>query len=266
MTSPLLQGLLQDLTSEGQQLDELIAGLPARAWTTPTPAEGWTIAHQIAHLTWTDKLALSAVTDPHRFCAIKDSSRDTATEVDAAAATGAALPPGELLASWRASRSALALALATVPPGVSIPWMGPDMGGPSMATARLMETWAHGVDVRDALGRLTPANHRLRAIAHLGVRTRDFSFLQRSLPAPRSEFLVELTGPDGETWTWGPADAKQQVSGPALDFCLRVTRRRHRDDLALKAVGIDANKWLDIAQAFAGPPGHERPATVGPNF
>jgi len=265
VTESLLLALLRDLTDEGQQLDELVAGLPAEAWATPTPARGWTIAHQIAHLTWTDELTMSAVTDPRRFRANRGTERGPSTQIDAAANAGAALPPDVMLTRWRTSRAGLASALASLPPGVSIPWMGPDMSGPSMATARLMETWAHGVDIRDALHQPTPASRRLRAVAHLGVRTRDFSFHQRSLPPPETEFRVELTGPGGETWTWGPADATQRVSGPALDFCLRVTRRRHRDDLALKAVGTDADRWLTIAQAFAGPAGDDRPSLNTPN-
>ena len=127
-----------------------------------------------------------------------------------------------------------------------------------MATARLMETWAHGVDVRDALGRPIGESRRLDHVAHLGVRTRDFAFRQNGLTPPAEEFRVELTAPDVGTWTWGPEDAAQQVTGPALDFCLRVTRRRHRADLALEATGPDADRWLDLAQAFAGPPGAER--------
>jgi uncharacterized protein (TIGR03084 family) len=127
-----------------------------------------------------------------------------------------------------------------------------------MATARLMETWAHGGDVTDALNLPPSVSPRLRAVAHLGVRTRDFAYAVRGLPVPAEPFRVELESPDGDTWTWGPVDAAQRITGPALDFCLRVTRRRHRADLALVAVGPDAGRWLDIAQAFAGPPGEDR--------
>jgi uncharacterized protein (TIGR03084 family) len=132
------------------------------------------------------------------------------------------------------------------------------MSAASMATARLMETWAHGVDVRDALGRPSPATSRLRAVAHLGVRTRDFAFGVHGQTPPAEAFRVELTGPDGELWTWGPPEAAQRVTGPALDLCLRVTQRRARADLALSAEGADADRRLDLAQAFAGPPGAGR--------
>jgi uncharacterized protein (TIGR03084 family) len=256
----LLTGLLADLAAEGRELDDLVAPLPTAGWTTPTPAAGWTIAHQIAHLTWTDEVALRAATDPEGFRTdVVAGAPDVTAVVDAAAAAGAATAPPELLARWRTSRAALTSALSALPPGTALPWFGPDMSAPSMATARLMETWAHGVDVRDALDRLIPATARLRAVAHLGVRTRGFAFRQHSLTPPAAEIRVELTAPDGEVWTWGPPEAPQQVTGPALDFCLRVTQRRHRDDLALQAVGADAQRWLDLAQAFAGPPGAGRP-------
>jgi uncharacterized protein (TIGR03084 family) len=66
---------------------------------------------------------------------------------------------------------------------------------------------------------------------------------------------VELRAPDGEVWTWGPVDAAQRVRGSALDFCYLVTQRRPHADLDVAADGPDAQVWLTIAQAFAGPPG-----------
>ena len=124
-----------------------------------------------------------------------------------------------------------------------------------MATARLMETWAHGLDVADALGVKPAATGRLKSIAHIGVRTRDFAYAVHGLTPPAEPFLVELRAPDGSTWTWGPADAAQSVTGSAEDFCMLVTQRRPRAELDVVSRGADAEKWLTIAQAFAGPPG-----------
>ncbi len=179
--------------------------------------------------------------------------------VDEAATEGARETPERLLGRWRAGRAALAEELAALPDDARLPWFGPPMSVPSMATARLMETWAHGLDVTDALRTPPSVSPRLRHVAHIGVRTRDFAFRQHGLPPPAQEFRVELAAPDGGTWTWGPDDAAQRVTGSALDFCLRVTQRRHRDDLGLTAVGPDADRWLELAQAFAGPPGPGRP-------
>ena len=87
------------------------------------------------------------------------------------------------------------------------------------------------------------------------MRTRNYSYSVHEEEPPAEEFRVELTAPSGELWTWGPEDAAQSVRGPAYDFCLLVTQRVNRADTDLVAVGADAEHWLDIAQAFAGPPG-----------
>ncbi len=211
-------------------------------------------------------MATLAVSDPQRF--LREAQHALATRgadyVDRAANDGAVLPPAELLTAWRAGRAELARTLAAVPDGTKLTWFGPPMSATSMATARLMETWAHGQDMTEALGLASAPTARLRHVAHLGARTRDFAYLVHDRPVPDEPFRIELTAPDGELWTWGPAEAAQRITGPALDFCLLVTQRRHRADLALQAEGADADEWLGIAQAFAGPPGAGRaPATAG---
>ncbi|MEU9120355.1 TIGR03084 family metal-binding protein [Streptomyces sp. NPDC048506] len=258
--------VLADLGAESEELDALVAGLPAGRWRTPTPAEGWTVAHQIAHLAWTDRQALLSATDPEGFVrAAREALASPLTFVDEAAEAGAKTPPAELLAEWRAGRAELQRALAARPTGEKLPWYGPPMSVASMATARLMETWAHGQDVADALGVTRLPTPRLRHIARLGVRTRDFAYATHRMTPPDEEFRVELRAPDGTVWEYGPAAARQRVTGTALEFCLLVTQRAHRDALpSLRAEGADAERWLGIAQAFAGPPGKGRgPASGG---
>lgn len=251
--------LVADLRAESDDLDALVAPLPAAAWSTPTPAAGWTIAHQIAHLLWTDRVALLSVTDEPAFnVVLGEAAQDPTGFVDRAAEELAVTPPAVMLGSWRDTRSQLHDALQTVADGRKLPWFGPPMSAASMATARLMETWAHGLDVADALGVQRPATARLRSIAHIGVRTRDFAFAVHGRTPPAEPFHVELTAPDGTTWSWGPDDAAQRVTGSAEDFCLLVTQRRPRAALDVHAVGDDAAAWLTIAQAFAGPPGAGR--------
>ncbi|MFH0245651.1 TIGR03084 family metal-binding protein [Streptomyces sp. HK10] len=266
--------VLEDLRHEGEELDALVAPLAEAAderWTAVTPAPGWTVAHQIAHLAWTDERALLAARDPGAFRSEAEAAfEDPAavdTYVDDGARRGAELPPGALLALWRSGRRTLAGALqelAARPGKRRIPWYGPSMSPAGMATARLMETWAHGEDITEALGVRREPTARLRHVARLGVRTRDFAHLVNGLEPPPEPFRVELTPPPavgtgpGELWAYGPADAPQRVSGPALDFCLLVIRRVHRDDTALRATGAGAERWLSVAQAFAGPPGAGR--------
>ncbi|PQP51839.1 maleylpyruvate isomerase family mycothiol-dependent enzyme, partial [Mycolicibacterium austroafricanum] len=145
--------VIDELRAESDDLDALVATLPAARWTLPTPAPGWTIAHQIGHLLWTDRVALLSVTDESGFAAVlAQASENPGGFVDTAAEELALTSPGELLADWRATRAALHDALSTVADGRKLPWFGPPMSAASMATARLMETWAHGLDVADALG------------------------------------------------------------------------------------------------------------------
>ncbi|MGY6020460.1 TIGR03084 family metal-binding protein [Streptomyces spinosirectus] len=256
--------VIDDLCAESEELDRIVAELSPEQWALATPAPGWTVAHQIAHLAWTDHHSVLAVTDQDAFSReVEKALAQPGDFVDNGAEEGAAKAPERLLADWRAGRTALADALRAAPDGARFPWYGPPMATASMATARLMETWAHGLDVAQALGVERTPTDRLRHIVRLGVRTRDFAFGVRALPVPFEEFRVELAAPSGEVWVYGPEDADNRVTGPALDFCLLVTQRAHRSDLALEAVGEDADRWLDIAQAFAGPPGEGRPPKGG---
>lgn len=251
-----LEGVLADLEAEGAQLESWVAPLDASRWATPTPAEGWTIAHQIAHLAWTDETSVKAATDKVAFDKTVEAAMANPTGfVDEAAEQVAAMAPAELLSFWQTSRDGLVTTLRELPEGTKIPWYGPPMSPTSMATARLMETWAHSHDVAESLGIEVPRSDRAKHVAYLGVRTRDFAHHMRQETPPTEEFRVELTGPSGDVWAWGPEDAAQRVTGDGWDFALMATRRLHPDDAAVTAVGDDAKHWLTIVQAFAGLPG-----------
>ncbi|MGL6234695.1 MAG: TIGR03084 family metal-binding protein [Segniliparus sp.] len=256
-----LAGIVADLVAEGEAVDGLVSDLAPEGWHAPTPSEGWTVAHQIGHLAWTDDIALLSVTDPEGFARTAMEKADrAATLVDDGAAEYAARPHGELLESWRRGREALAQQLLVVPEKAKLQWFGPPMSPASMATARLMETWAHGLDVADAVGAPWPATSRIKHVAHIGVRARNFAFAVNGLTPPSEEFRVELAAPDGGVWAWGPEGAGQRVSGSALDFCYLVCQRRAPGALDVVAEGADAAQWLAVAQAFAGPPGSRRAA------
>ncbi|WP_338751665.1 TIGR03084 family metal-binding protein [Janibacter alittae] len=246
---------------ECADLDVLVADLDDEAWAQSTPAQGWTIAHQIAHLAWTDEIAAVATTDPQAFAdEVEIAVQDPVGHVDTRTEQGAVDTPAEILARWRDGRETLAQVLRDAPADTKLPWFGPPMSPRSMATARLMETWAHGQDVADALGVRRAPTARLRDICHLGVRTRDFAYLINDLTPPVQPFRIELTGPDGDLWIWGDEDGERsadRVTGPAQDFCLVVTQRRDAADTDLHATG-EAVEWLSIAQVFAGAPRRAR--------
>lgn len=262
--SAVLRTVLDDLATESARLEELLVDLPEDGWRTPTPAPGWDVATQIAHLAWTDEAAYVAATDEERWnLLVREVLDDPEHAVDRAALDGGAVPPDELLERWRTARARLAEALRGYPEGQRIPWYGPPMSAASMATARFMETWAHGLDVYDALGVEPQVTDRIRHVAHLGVRARDYAFSVHGLPAPTEELRVALTAPSGDLWSWGPDGAAQTVTGTAYDFCRLVTQRVNRVDTDLVATGPEAEQWLTIAQAFAGPSGAGREAHGG---
>ena len=246
--------VLDDLLAEYGELDAVLAALEDPAWDRDTPAVGFTVRHQVHHLAFSEELASRAAADPDAF---RLRLAVIMSDIDAAGLQPDDLRtrnPRTLLSAWRDWRSVTVAALRRHDPGDRIPWVMGEMSVTSFTTARLMETWAHGQDVYDALGLTRTPTSRLRHIAHLGVTTRRFSYLNRGLEPPSVDVRVELVAPDGTTWEWGDIDAIDRVTGPALDFCLVVTQRRHRADTALRIEGDRAQKWMSIAQAFAGPP------------
>jgi uncharacterized protein (TIGR03084 family) len=256
----VLAGVCVDLAAEHDALDAVVRGLPAADWDRPTPAEGWTVRDQISHLAWVDERAVEAVADPDEFVAGVKRLRELAPDdpMSVGVSTGRAMAAGDVLTWWRGARGRLLAVMGDVDPNERIVWYGPPMGAVSFVTARLMETWAHGQDVVDALGATRPATARLRHVAHIGVTARPFSFAAHGLESPADPVRVELEGPEGDQWMWGPLDAHDRVVGDALEFCLVVTQRRHLADTALDLRGPVAHRWMAIAQAFAGPPGGGR--------
>ena len=257
--------VIADLAAEHAALDSLVADIDESAWRTVTPAEGWDVADSVSHLHFFDMKATLAIVDPDGF------ARDTAEMMasfaaggDPSVAFGRAASGRELLAGWRDKSAALVAAGREGDRSRRVPWYGPSMSLASFLTARLMETWSHGVDVSDALGRPIVVSPRLKHVAHIGVLARANSYRARGRDVPDADIRVELVAPDGSAWVWGNESAAESVSGPALDFCLLVTQRRHVADTALVADGDLAAEWLTIAQAFAGPAGPGRqPLSAG---
>ena len=254
-----LPALLADLAAETDALRALLTPLTDADWRQLTPAPGWTIADQVSHLAYFDEVAVTSATDPEAFAVLlAEVNAGGGVNPDTVAARYREKTGAELLAWFGQARGELLRVFAGLDPGARVPWFGPPMSVASSVTARLMETWAHGQDVADTVGVQRAPTARLRHVAHIGVGARPFSYLAHQLPPPAEPVRVELTAPDGELWTWGPADAADRVTGPALDFCLLVTQRRHRADVAVTATGAAAEQWLSIAQSFAGPPGAGR--------
>ncbi|MGD2269276.1 MAG: TIGR03084 family metal-binding protein [Desulfobacterales bacterium] len=249
-----MKDICQDLMDECESLDALVTPLSEEQWNRITPFMGWSIKIQIAHLAYFDSTAGLAVTDAKAF---KKHVTEVFVNEKAYLRSQQKLrsrAPATVLKHWLKERKALLGALKPLNRKDRFPWYGPPMSALSLATARLMETWAHGQDVADTLKTKRPSTDRLRHVAHLGVLTFGWSFANRGMEVPDVKFRVALTSPSGEPWIWGPGDAAESISGPAEDFCLVAVQRRHLDDTRLKIEGDAMRQWMQIAQAFAGPP------------
>ncbi|HUO45539.1 MAG TPA: TIGR03084 family metal-binding protein [Acidimicrobiia bacterium] len=260
-----MRELLTDLASEQQGLDELVAALPAQQWDLITPAEPWTIRDTISHLAFFDERQTEAITDPVAFQTELNTRLAGVNEdyMSIGIDRGRVLEPSGVLAWWRQARARELAAFTTVGADTQLPWYGPAMKAASAVTARLMETWAHGQDVADALGITRSPTDRLLHIAELGVKTFSWSFLNRGLEVPPTRVRVVLTAPSGVVKIWNEHVESDRTSGPVEDFCLVVAQRRHLCDTSLEVEGEIARRWMEGAQIFAGPPGPGRPRTSG---
>ena len=254
-----MTALAADLAAESVVTRALVAGLDEAGWHTPTPAAGWDIADQISHLAYFDEVTVQSALDPGRFKAgLAEAEASGGINPDTIAVRFRDQSGAQLLAWFDTVRGELLNAFKNLDPRARLPWFGPAMSAASSLTARIMETWAHTQDIADALGVTREPTDRLRHVAHIGVGARAFSYAVHGQTMPAAGIRVELEGPDGTWWSWGPPDATDRVTGPALDFCLLVTQRRHRDDLALVIEGPAADGWMAIAQSFAGAAGTGR--------
>lgn len=253
------RAVVQDLAAETASLQDLLEQVGLARWSTPTPAAGWTVQDQVNHLAHFDEATVMAIRDPDRFRRESAALAAPGEDFPDRLVQGARHLSPQQSADWfTRARADLLAEIGATAPGLRIPWYGPDMSITSAVTARLMETWAHGEDVADAVGVRRAATDRLRHIAHLGVATRSFAFRLRGLDPPVDQPFVELTAPGGGHWRWGEPAAGQRVTGSALEFCLVVTQRRHLSDTALHITGEDAARWMALAQAYAGVPGPGR--------
>jgi uncharacterized protein (TIGR03084 family) len=258
MSGPDLDELATHLGDETDALVAVLGSLPAPTWSTPTPSPGWTVADQVSHLAYFDGAATVSVLDRGTFGELRREALERGDALcDDLAARFRDLGSDELLSWWRTARAEMLAAMLAAGPSHRVPWYGPDFSVASALTGRIMETWAHGQDVYDALGVPHPLTAALYDVARLCARTRANSYAARALAVPAGDVVVELTAPDEQTWTFGEA-SDARITGSAVEFCLVATQRRHLADTALVASGPGALEWLEIAQAFAGPPGAGR--------
>ena len=254
-----LQKIRADLSAELEELDRVVSQLDEAGWNTPTPAEGWSIRDQISHLAFFDEQAEKAARDPDAFNeSLQQIAADAEGFVSKSVGGGRSMTGDGILEWWRVARTKMLVAFQWLLPDQRIPWFGPPMSPASFMSARLMEAWAHGQDIVDALDVPRQTHPRLKHVAHLCVLSRRNGYIARGMTPSEEPVYVELQGAEGETWVWGEPTSGNSIKGGAYEFCLVVTQRRHPDDTYLTIEGDAAREWMSVAQAFAGPPGSGR--------
>jgi uncharacterized protein (TIGR03084 family) len=244
--------LLDALATEQITLQSTLRDLADDDWFRPTPARRWDVRDQIAHLADIDEIAIDTCVGGPRplndFAARFASPDDTTLW---GVLRGRRLPGPAVLAWWEDSSARERDVLASIDPAVRVPW-GIGMRAPSLITARLMETWAHGLDVREALDIPVVDTDRLRHVAWLGYRALPYAFSYAGRERPPGELRVELTSPTGdETWEYGPPGAPNRITGPAGELCRVFAQRITRDEARrLLAEGEGAVAALEVARAF----------------
>lgn len=247
-----LDEVLGDLRAETAVLDSVLAPLDEQDWFKPTSAEGWDIRDTIGHLASTDDIMWESATgtaNPNRKMPQQMNSIDDFTAVQVEEAR--AMKPADVYMWWRSATARLHDTIEHFDPKGKYAWGGNMLSPLSLASARIMETWAHSHDVHDALGKEYPDTGRIRHIAFLGLRALPNAFRLAGLDAP-GPVRLELKSPDGETWTMGPDDARSVITGSASDWTRIVTYRDRDGSCAqrMSGEGPDAANAIKYARAF----------------
>jgi len=250
-----MKEIVADLQAEREDLDRFLSTLTEEMWDLPTLAEGWTVRDSVAHIAHIDDAAILLIRGDN-------SPLEEAASADGLDTIGlkkrSSVNPADMLSWLRQSGTTMMSDLLKCDPKDRIPWFALPMGARSFATARLMETWAHGLDCYDAVGVEPVDTDRLRHTALLACMARPYAHEVNGLPPPTRPVRLKLRLPSGTLWTHGPEDAVDVVSGEAGEFCRVAVRRRHWKDSHLTVVGDEAQQFVEIAQTYAGPPGSGR--------
>jgi uncharacterized protein (TIGR03084 family) len=240
-----------ELAAEQADLHARVRDLTPDQWLAPTPARLWDVRDTIGHLADSDEMAYDTITGgPYTLNAVAARAASGDDVTFQGVMRGRKRAGREVLAWWDRAAGATREALAGLDPDTRLPW-GIGMKATSLVSARLMETWAHGLDVAAALGVEARDTDRLAHVAWLATRALPYAYSVADRTPPAGELRVELTLPSGNDWAYGPNDAPNRITGPASEYC-RVFVQRLDADAATHLVveGEVATSALDVARAY----------------
>jgi uncharacterized protein (TIGR03084 family) len=252
--------IFDDLEAEQERLGRLLDALDKDQWASPSGAAGWTVADVVLHLAQSEEAVAASVASVTAVgvgqavgslgALLADRPGGSIDEVAEQAVRAERAEAGQVLRRWQQARVASVAALRAADPQRSLPWVDAPLKPPTLATTRLAEHWAHGLDITGPLGIEFPDTERLRHIAWLAHRTLPYAFAGAGQPA--AEVSCELTAPDGVTvWRFGPPGAGSAITGPAGAFCRVAARRLAPGQSGLQASGPDAAAALRLLRTYA---------------
>lgn len=239
---------IDDLAEEQSRLEALLEPLTERQWSSPSAAAGWSIADVVLHLAQTEEAVAASIANADRADLWErgEQALDSAVDdaVRAERASGA-----EVFRRWRAARQESLAALRAAAPEQRVPWAATPLKPRVLATTRLAEHWAHGLDITDPLQLPFPDTDRLRHIAWLGHRTLPYAFAITGLE-PHG-VRCELIGPSGDEWVLGPDEADSVIRGSAGEFCRVGAQRLRPEQTSLVCEGPYAADALRVLRNYA---------------
>ncbi len=247
------------------ELARILKPLDDTDWQRETQFKCWKINDILVHLHFWNEMADLALVAPSKFEArAEDAVRAVASRGLREYENLAILSRGRrLFETWYEFANEMADRWESLDPKLRVKWVGPDMSVRSSMTARQMETWAHGHEVFDVLGKTRSESDRIRNIVMLGINTFAWSFHVQGHEVPVHIPQLKLKAPSGEEWTFGE-EGHGQITGSAVGFAQIVTQTRNVNDTDIVTRGDVARMWMETAQCFAGPA--EAPPAAGTRY
>ena len=241
--------ILSDLVAEEQSLDQFLQRINPRDWKRTKVWHGWTVQEVVSHLASTEEYAFDALS------AGGGRLKELATFGSMDALNAAGIKPGDgmrpqdVIERWRGARAKDVEELSRLEAADRVPWFHGDMSARSFATARLMESWAHGLDLYEAVDAEVEDTPRIRHIAWLAWRSLPHVFREAGEDYP-TEVRVELMAPGYAKWVFGPEDSDNVIKGQAGEWCRVAVGRLNLEDAGtLKAQGPLAERALELVRA-----------------
>ena len=242
-----MREILSDLVAEQQFLDQFLQRIPLKDWDKKTRSVGWTIRDTISHLADSEELAASVMTgeaDLTRYRSTPDLDSLRQEAVD----KGRKMRPQDVIEWWRGGRAKVVEPLSHMGPEHRLEWIAGSMSARTLATTRLMETWAHGLDIYEALGAEIEDTPRIRHICWLGWKSLPYAF--KLAGHDYVPIRVEVIGPGYVKWVYGPDDAENLIKGSAADWARLSVRRATVKDTRLKVTGEAAQVAVEVVRTY----------------